>query len=130
MRLYRWKQLHEVNIYCRLEALQGPGAKFRGMQETTINTIIMGHSPVVIITGTGTGKTIAIILLASSVSGGTTIVIVPLCALQGNLQERCEKAHISSVIWSSQWPHDSVSIVFVTPELAVTKIFAGFMNRL
>jgi hypothetical protein len=33
MRLYRWKQLREVNIYRRLEALQGPGAKFRGTQE-------------------------------------------------------------------------------------------------
>src|SRR6187402_3553284 len=130
MRLYRWKQLREVNIYRRLEALHGPGAKFRGTQEPAINAIMMGHSPVVMIAGTGTGKTMAIMLPASSVSGGTTIVIVPLCALQDNLQERCEKAQISSAIWSSQRPHDSASIVFVTPESAVTKTFAGFMNRL
>ena len=50
--------------------------------------------------------------------------------IQDNLQERCKKAQISSVIWSSQRPHDSASILFVTPELAVTKTFAGFMNRL
>jgi len=50
---------------------------------------------------TGTGKTMAIMLPASSISGGTTIVTVPLRALQDNLQERCEKAQISSVIWSS-----------------------------
>ena len=90
----------------------------------------MGHSPVVIIAGTGTGKTMAIMLPVSSVSGGTTIVIVPLYTLQGNLQERYKKAYISSVIWNSQWPYDSISIIFITPELAVIKTFAGFINRL
>jgi hypothetical protein len=34
------------------------------------------------------------------------------------------------MIWSSQQLYDSVSIVFITPELAVTKIFVGFINRL
>ncbi len=51
------------------------------MQEATINTIIIGYSPIVIIAGTGTGKTMAIILPTSSVSRGTIIVIMPLCAL-------------------------------------------------
>jgi superfamily II DNA helicase RecQ len=90
----------------------------------------MGYSPVVMIAGTGTGKTIAIILPASSISGGTTIVIVLLYTLQGNLQKRCKKAQISSVIWNSQRPYNSISIVFVTPESAVTKTFARFMNWL
>jgi superfamily II DNA helicase RecQ len=129
MRLYRWKQMQAVNIYSRLEALQ-PGARFRGTQEAAISAIMMGRSPVVMIAGTGTGKTMAIMLPASCVSGGTTIVIVPLCALQENLHERCQKARISSVIWSSRRPHDSASIVFVTPESAMTKTFAGFLNRL
>lgn len=35
----------------------------------------------VIIAGTGTGKTMAIMLPASSVSRGTTIIIVLLCVL-------------------------------------------------
>ena len=30
-------------------------------------------------------------LLASSVSGGTIIVVLLLCALQGDFQERCER---------------------------------------
>ena len=69
-------------------------------------------------------------LPASSVSGGTTVVIVPLVALQGDLQERCEKAHISTLVWNSRRPYDSASIIFVTPESAFSKTFAGFMNRL
>jgi superfamily II DNA helicase RecQ len=84
--------MQEVNIYYRLEVLQGPRTKFRGMQEPAINTIMIGQSLVVIITGTGTGKTMAIMLPASSISGSITIMIMPLCVLQGNLQERCEKA--------------------------------------
>jgi hypothetical protein len=51
------------------------------MQEAAINAIIIGYSPVVIIASIKTGKTIAIILLASSVSRGTIIIIMPLCAL-------------------------------------------------
>ncbi len=37
---------------------------------------------------------------------------------------------ISSMIWSSQKLYKSASIVFVTPESAVSKTFAGFINRL
>ena len=85
------------------------------MQEAAINAIMMGYSPVVMIARTGTGKTMAIMLPASSISGGTTIMIVPLCALQDNLQERCEKAQISSMIWSSQQPYNSASIIFIIP---------------
>lgn len=51
------------------------------MQEVAINAIIIDYSPVVIIAGTGTGKTIAIILPASSISGGTTIIIILLYIL-------------------------------------------------
>ena len=80
--------------------------------------------------GTGSGKSMLFMLLASSVVGGTTIVIVPLVSLQGDLQERCTKARISSIVWSSLRPHDIASIIFVTLESAMTKAFAGLMNRL
>jgi superfamily II DNA helicase RecQ len=69
-------------------------------------------------------------LPASIAPGGTSIVVTPLVSLQGNMQERCEKARISSVQWKSNRPHDSASIVFVTPESAMTKGFAGFIIRL
>jgi hypothetical protein len=51
------------------------------MQEATINAIIIGYSPIVIIASIITRKTIAIILLASSVFKGTTIIIMLLYAL-------------------------------------------------
>ena len=130
MQLDRWKQLRAVNIYQGLEALLGPGGQFRGKQEPAINAIMMGESPVVAIMGTGCGKSMLFMLPASIAPGGTTIVVTPLVSLQGNMQERCEKARISSVQWKSQRPHDSASIVFVTPESAMTKGFAEFIIRL
>lgn len=61
--------------------------------------------------------------------GGVTIVVTPLVSLQGNMQERCEKARISSVMWKSRNPHETASIVFVTPESAMAKGFADFITR-
>ena len=95
-----------------------------------MSAIMRGQSPVLVVMGTGGGKSMLFMLPASSVAGGTTIVVVPLVSLQGDLQERCRTARISSSVWSSARPHDTASIVFVTPESAMTKAFAELMNRL
>jgi superfamily II DNA or RNA helicase len=112
-----------------LQVLLGAGAQFRGQQEPAIRSIMEGHSPVMVVMGTGGGKSMLFMLPASSVSGGITIVVVPLVALQGDLQQRCEQAQISSVVWDSQQPHTMASIIFVTPESAVSKTFANCINR-
>lgn len=130
LQIYRWKQMRGVNIQARLEAMLGPGSQFRGLQEQAINAIMTGQSPILVVMGTGGGKSMMFMLPASSVSGGTTIVVVPLVSLQGDLQARCQDARIPSSIWSSQRPYDLASIVFVTPESAMTKGFARFINRL
>lgn len=130
MQEMRWKQLKYANVQAKLEMILGPGAQFRGKQKPAIEAIMQGHSPIMVIMGTGSGKSMLFMLPAACVSGGTTIVIVPLVALQGDLQARCEKAQIPSIIWSSQRPYESASIIFVTPESAVSKTFAGTINRL
>lgn len=57
-------------------------------------------------------------LPAASCPGGVTVVVVPLASLRGDLMERCQKMTI---------PCDRspgvVSLVFVTPESAMTKRF-------
>ena len=130
MRQFRQRQLRNTNTQAQLERLLGVGSQFRGMQKRAIEAIMQGHSPVAVVMGTGSGKSMIFMLPASCISGGTTIVVIPLVALQGDLQERCEKAQISSVIWSSQRPYENASIVFVMPELAVSKTFARFINWL
>ena len=130
MQELRWKQLRYANVQAKLETMLGPGAQFRGKQRPAIDAVMQGQSPVMVIMGTGGGKSMLFMLPAACSHGGCTVVIVPLVALQGDLQERCEKAMISSVVWDSRKPYESTSIVFVTPESAVSKTFAGFINRL
>lgn len=46
------------------------------------------------------------------------------------MQRRCREARIECVQWDSRRPHETASIVLVTPESAVTKTFSTFVNRL
>jgi superfamily II DNA helicase RecQ len=127
--LERWSQLRTANIYRGLAALLGPGREFRGKQEAAVKAIMSGQSPVVAIMGTGVGKSVLFMLPAIIAPGGVTIVVTPLVSLQGNMQERCDKARISSTKWTSRDPHATASIVFVTPESAMTKGFADYITR-
>lgn len=103
--LERWKQLRTANIYRGLAALLGPDNEFRGKQEVAIKAIMSRQIPVVAIMGMGCGKSVLFMLPAIVAPGGVTIVVMPLVSLQGNMQERCEKARISSVMWKSRKPH-------------------------
>jgi superfamily II DNA helicase RecQ len=126
----RFKQMCHVNIHGKLKELMGPEAEFRGLQEKAIHAIMTGQSPIVNVMATGEGKSLSFMLPAYCVSGGTTVVIIPLCSLQEDLERRCTKAHIECVQWDSRRPHETASIVLVTPESAVTKTFSTYINRL
>jgi hypothetical protein len=69
-------------------------------------------------------------LPAYCVPGGVTIVIAPLVSLKDDLQRRCEELQIDSTIWESQRPNRVASVIFVSPESAVSKTFSTFVNRL
>ncbi|KAF2174793.1 P-loop containing nucleoside triphosphate hydrolase protein [Zopfia rhizophila CBS 207.26] len=85
-------------------------------------------SPIVVIMGTGAGKSMAFMLPASC-STGVTIVIVPLTSLRGNLKDRCDEVGIECVEWESRKPHEWASVILVTPESAVSDGFGNFINR-
>jgi superfamily II DNA helicase RecQ len=126
----RFKQMCHVNIHGKLKELMGETAEFRGSQEKTIHAIMTGQSPIVSIMATGEGKSLLFMLPAYCISGGTTVVIIPLCSLQEDLERRCREARIECVQWDSRKPHETASIVLVTPESAVTKTFSTYINRL
>ena len=130
VQLRRFKQMCYVNMHRKLKELIGEKAEFRGLQEKTIHAIITGQSPIVSIMATGQGKSLLFMLPAYCVSGGTIVVIVPLCLLQEDLERRCKEARIECVQWDSRRPHEAASIVLVTPESAVTKTFSTYINRL
>lgn len=60
----------------------------------------------------------------------TTVVVVPLTALQHDLHNRCLQQGLPSAIWSGQVPPSLVQVVFVHPEAALSPTFGTFLNRL
>jgi superfamily II DNA/RNA helicase len=128
--LNRWKRLRGVDIHRELEQMLGEGAQFRSEQEPALQAIMKNKSPILVIMGTGAGKSLLFMLPAHRISTGTTVVVVPLVSLQGNLDQRCRAAGISCIKWNSRQPGRVAQIVLVTPESAVSKTFATFLDRL
>jgi superfamily II DNA helicase RecQ len=128
--MIRWKRLKEVDIGQQLKEMMGPEAEFRGQQEPALQAIMKEASPVLVIMGTGGGKTMLFQLPARSQKGGTTIVVVPLKSLEESLHERCIELGISSIQWDSSQQERMAQVVFVQPESAITASFARYLNRL
>ncbi|KAF1922313.1 P-loop containing nucleoside triphosphate hydrolase protein, partial [Didymella exigua CBS 183.55] len=124
----RWKQMRRVDVQAALERLQGKGATFRSLQQPAIEAIMKQMGPVVMIMGTGGGKSATFMLLASC-STGVTIVVVPVVALKQNMMDRCKAAGIDCVLWDSQRPHEWASIVLVVPKSVATLAFEQFINQ-
>jgi superfamily II DNA helicase RecQ len=75
----------------------GSEAKFCSVQKAAIKAIVAGDSPVVAIMPTSRGKSLLFMLLAFAEQGGTTIVVVLLIALRGDMKRRCTKLGILCV---------------------------------
>lgn len=128
--LARWKRLRTANIHSQLQAMMGHDANFRGIQQQAIEAIMTGDSPIVVVMGTGVGKSLIFMLPAWCSVDGTTIVVVPLISLRQDIQQRCQQLQISCAAWDSQQQPDSAQIVLVTPEAALSSSFSTFLNRL
>jgi superfamily II DNA helicase RecQ len=83
-----------------------------------------------VVIGTEAGKSLIFMLLAFCSHRGTTIVVVLLVALQGNLKRRCNKSSITCSIWWRDQAVESASVVLVILESALTKGFKEFVNLL
>jgi superfamily II DNA helicase RecQ len=129
-RIDRWGRLRKMDTTAQLQRMMGPAAEFRGVQKEAIDAIVAGESPVVAVMPTGAGKSMLFMLPAWVEQGGTTIVVVPLISLRGDMMRRCKKLGVLCVEWESRRPPDAAAIVLVTPESAVGEEFATFLNRL
>ncbi|WAO90210.1 Helicase ATP-binding domain-containing protein [Fusarium falciforme] len=67
---------------------------------------------------------------AASITSGVTVVIVPLVSLLGNLLDRCADLKIPAVRWAADHLPEKVSLVFATPEAAMTKRFQSYLDGL
>jgi superfamily II DNA helicase RecQ len=104
-------------------------AVFCGKQEEGLQDIMRRRLRVLVIMATGDGKSMLFMLPAAVLLGGVTVVIVPLNALQDNLQDCCEKLGVACARWNGRRPPYWARIVLVTPESAVTKAFGWFLDE-
>ncbi|KAK1837728.1 hypothetical protein CCHR01_19648 [Colletotrichum chrysophilum] len=130
-RLRRFERLRRADFTGQLRQMTGDeSSEFRGNQRQAVLAIANGHSPVVQVMGTGGGKSVSFMLPAFCSPDGVTVVITPLVALRTDMHMRCVRAGITSHVWQSRKNNQAASIVFVTPESAITKGFRDFIARL
>ncbi|RKL22022.1 hypothetical protein BFJ72_g14786 [Fusarium proliferatum] len=130
IRRRRFERLHRADMRGQLKQMMGESAEFRGLQEAVIRTVVRGDGPIVQITPTGGGKSLTFMLPAFCTPDGMTIVVTPLVALENDMEERCRKMGIDGYVWKSRGVQRGASLVFVTPESAVTKGFRSFVERM
>jgi superfamily II DNA helicase RecQ len=130
IRRKRFARLHRIDIRGQLKQLMGPAAEFRGLQEPVIRAVARGEWPVVQVTPTGGGKSLTFMLPAYCTPDGVTVVITPLVSLENDMVARCVKMGIDAYIWKSRGVQRAASLVFVTPESAVSKGFRVFVERM
>ena len=83
----QWKIMFKPNLIKQLHQLIGPTARFRSVQKVALTHIMGGNSPVVVIMGTGAGKSL-LFMLPASCSSGVTVMIVPLIWLRQDMRAR------------------------------------------
>ncbi|KXH69608.1 hypothetical protein CSAL01_12759 [Colletotrichum salicis] len=130
-RLRRFEKLRRIDLKGQLRQMAGDdSAGFRGNQREAVLAIASGLTPIVQVMGTGGGKSVSFMLPAFCSPDGVTVVVTPLVALRTDLHRRCVQAGITSHVWQSRKTNQAASIIFVTPESAVTKGLRDFIVRL
>ena len=124
----RWQLLKRADLRTALKQIAGPQAEFGGVQREGLTAIVQGRSPILIVMGTGGGKSLFFMIPASIGSDGVTVVVVALISLRQDLRRRCDDAGIRCVEWDGMQPDFQASIVLVTPESAVSESFSRFMD--
>ena len=89
-----------------------------------------GDSPILAIMPTGSGKSLSFILPASYEFSGTTIVVVPLLALQQDVLRRTTALSIPTRVWGQGSDDVNAKLVLATPESATTAAFLTYFHRL
>jgi superfamily II DNA helicase RecQ len=84
---------------------------------------------VVLVIGTGSGKTLVVIIGAAITDAGTIILVLPIVTLWGNMLRRFHEVGIRPLIWSVNCQR-SASLVIVSAEAAYTQGFLKYYHIL
>jgi Lhr-like helicase len=109
-----------------------PDLQFRVPGQRNGVLAIMGPQPaeqVVLVIGTGSGKTLVVMIGAAIADAGTTILVLPMVALRGDMLRRFHEVGIRPLIWSVDCQR-SASLVIVSAEAACTRGFLEYCHIL
>jgi len=93
---------------------------------------VMGPHPaeqVVLVIGTGSGKSLIFMVGASVTDAQTTILVLPMVILRGDMLRRCRLIGIRPLIWSVDIKQ-SASLVIVSAEAVCTETFLDYARGL
>jgi hypothetical protein len=109
-----------------------PDLQFRVPGQRSGVLTVMGPQPaeqVVLVIGTGSGKTLVVMIGAAIADAGTTILVLPMVALRGDMLRRFHEVGIRPLIWSADCKR-SASLVIVSAEAACTQGFLEYCHVL
>jgi hypothetical protein len=107
-----------------------PDLQFRVPGQRNGVLAVMGPQPaeqVVLVIGTGSGKTMVVILGAAIANAGITILVLPMVALRGDMLRRFHEVGIRPLVWSIGCKQ-SASLVIVSAEAACTQGFLEYCH--
>jgi orsellinic acid/F9775 biosynthesis protein OrsD/helicase-like protein/RAD3-like DEAD/DEAH box helicase len=124
-----YKEADLLTVARRVHSLSD--LQFRAGQRDGLLAVLGPHRAehVVVILGTGSGKTMLIILGVLLPDARTTILVVPLVALRNDLLGRFKIAGIKPLLWTSGLRR-SASLVVVSVEAACSETFLSYARGL
>ncbi|KAJ4234078.1 hypothetical protein NW757_013707 [Fusarium falciforme] len=101
-----------------------------GQRDTML--AVLGPRPpeqVIIVLGTGSGKTLIVIVAASLAGAGTIVLILPTVALRGNMVGRLDEVGLRHYVWERESKRVAL-VVIVSAEAAYIDGFLDYAYRL
>ena len=81
------------------------------------------------VAGTGAGKTLVALLSATVAHARTTLFLLPMVALRGDMLRRCQQVGIRPLVWSVK-SQETAPLVFIAIESACTEQFLDYAKGL
>jgi hypothetical protein len=107
-----------------------PDFQFRVPGQRNGVLAVMGPQPaeqVVLVIGTGSGKTMVVMIGAAIANAGITVIVLPVVALRGDMLRRFHEVGIRPLVWSVGCKQ-SASLVIVSAEAACTQGFLEYCH--
>ena len=103
-------------------------------QINVMQMVLNGVRQVVVILGTGEGKSLLYMLLSRLISAGTMVVILLLISLKQNMIHHCKKMCLDYKVWEATEEGEgemvSCALMFVLVKQTVSSTFHKYLNHL